>query len=640
LKPYTFTTITFGPKQWFFRRAWGGVCLVFLLLAPQAFGSPYQVDSGNPRKLTAQETWIIGQIKQGKEADLNKVVSGKGNHSLNASFLKYLITDLCKNIKICNQGIKIANATIDGDLNLDNLEISYPLVLKHCKFTGDVTLKRSYFKKDLSFEGSQFLKNTNFTGIKIDGYCLGNDARFEGESLWNNAKIGLEFQARRAEFANREALVDFNSLKAGDSIYFEGAKFYGPVIFIRASTGRQFIAHESKYYNPEKLVNFGGIITGDTLYLIDAEFHGPVNFKLAEIGMNLNATGAKFLNENKSNNFNSVRVAQKVMLDKTYLRGSFDFSYSASYDFEISGAQKDVKKGGEKDVALSTLNLKGAQVQRNLLLANASLDSLNATQMKVKGAASFDNVQVIKFADFRGGNFQGINFEKVQWPSVTQQPQQDPHKSKKKSYRYEVYLGDITFGSISIDKPECDADANPCDSDYNYTDFKKIVDLLGSFPFYTQSYVQVENFFKHLGRDSWANAVFMSMHDRELAEKKKWYDPLRWLEWFFWGRIAGYGRAPFRVFFLALAFIILGAILFDPAYLIENKRPPKGNIYHSVAIRLILSLDRFLPIELGLAKYWESGETNFLTWFYFYLQQMIGWILIPIALASIYSQLK
>ena len=54
------------------------------------------------------------------------------------------------------------------------------------------------------------------------------------------------------------------------------------------------------------------------------------------------------------------------------------------------------------------------------------------------------------------------------------------------------------------------------------------------------------------------------MSDREVAQKRKWYYPVRWLEWFFWGKIGGYGRAPFRVFFLAIAFIILGACLFDP----------------------------------------------------------------------------
>ena len=222
----------------------------------------------------------------------------------------------------------------------------------------------------------------------------------------------------RAEFCSKEAPVDFNSLKAGDSLRFESAIFHGPVIFIRASTGRQFIAHESKYLNAEKLVNFGGIITGNTLYLVKAEFHGPVNFKLAEIGMNLNATGAKFLNEKQPKNFSYMKVVQKAMLDETFLRGDFDFSYSDFYDLEIRGAQKDEKGGRGKDIAIPFLNLKGAQVQRNLNLANVSFDKLSANQMKVKGVAALENAQINKLADFRGGSFQGLDFEKVEWPEV------------------------------------------------------------------------------------------------------------------------------------------------------------------------------------------------------------------------------
>jgi hypothetical protein len=152
--------------------------------------------------------------------------------------------------------------------------------------------------------------------------------------------------------------------------------------------------------------------------------------------------------------------------------------------------------------------------------------------------------------------------------------------------------------------------------------------------------VQLETFFRNIGREDTAKEVFIRMHDRELSLKLKWYDPRRWVEWLFWGKIAGYGRAPFRVFVLSLIFILFGAFVFDPEYLTANKMSLEGRIYKSAIMRFFLSLDRFLPIELGLAKHWEAKGRNFFIWFYFYLHQVLGWILIPIALASIYSQLK
>ena len=57
-------------------------------------------------------------------------------------------------------------------------------------------------------------------------------------------------------------------------------------------------------------------------------------------------------------------------------------------------------------------------------------------------------------------------------------------------------------------------------------------------------------------------------------------------------------------------------------------------------VRFFISLDRFLPVELGLAQKWDVSATDFFTWLYFHLEQVLGWILIPIALASIYTQIK
>ena len=102
----------------------------------------------------------------------------------------------------------------------------------------------------------------------------------------------------------------------------------------------------------------------------------------------------------------------------------------------------------------------------------------------------------------------------------------------------------------------------------------------------------------------------------------------RWL----WPRPVGFS--------LALAFIILGACLFDPFFLREGKISYEGRTYKFVAIRFFISLDRFLPIDLGLAKHWDPQSCHFLVWLYFFMQQTIGWILIPIALASIYSQIR
>ena len=626
---------TYGIKPLFFSEILGLLCLLLLCLSAPASGEIAKSVSSESQKFTEQENWVLGQIDQGKEADLKQQFVGDQQCLLSANFLQKLFNDACR-AKICKQGVQITNARITGDLDLDNVEINYPVYLKKCTFEGQVTFKRGYVKKDLSFEGSEFLKSVNFSGIKIDGNFICDKAHFEDECFWWDARIALEFQAVGVEFRSSKAQVDFNSMAVSDSAHFRNGRFYGPTSFRRTRFGKQFDARAAQFLDPKGPAIFFGMKAGHVL-LNNAEFYGGVTFEMMEIGESFWASGAKFLNEHETNNFTSIKIGHKCFMDNTIIRGVLDFSFANFNDLEIDGAATTGKNGPPVNETIPLLKLQESLIQRDLIIRNESIDELNARQMQVKGHTTIQNTQIKKIADFRGGSFQTLTFANVRWPEAN--PQQ-PGKEGKKPFRYYVYLGGISFSSMTIDKPGSGSEVKLYDSDYNDEDFKKIANFMDACPFNTQGYVQLEAFFKGIGRESWANNVFMRMNARELAQKMKWYDPRRWLEWFFWGKIAGYGRAPFRVFFLGLAFVILGACLFNPVYLKEYKVPNAGKRYRSVFIRLFISLDRFLPIELGLAKNYDVQDRSFFVWLYFFLHQVLGWILIPIGLASIYSQLK
>jgi hypothetical protein len=286
---------------------------------------------------------------------------------------------------------------------------------------------------------------------------------------------------------------------------------------------------------------------------------------------------------------------------------------------EIKGTLNEAKNS-DKKINIPKLLLSGSAINRDLMIDQVAIDNLEMNYLQVKGVARLNEIKVIKSANFRYSAFQTLDFQNVVWPE----------KEKGENFR-KVYLNELTYNSLNINKLD--------DADYDNKDFQAIKDFVEASPFNTQSYMQMEALFKRIGRESWSKEVFIQMNDRELAEKMPWWDLRRWLEWFFWGRIAGYGRAPFRVFFLSLALIILGAYLFDPEHMAE-KRDTGGKKYKVMVMRFFISLDRFLPIDLGLARHWDSKVSSFFIWFYYHFLKIIGWILIPIALASIYSQLK
>lgn len=600
------------------------LCLILASQAQLGSCSEYTLD-GQP--LTPPEKWVLAQVMAGKRADLEKRFGiALKNYQLRARFLEKLIAGEFDHLRIPRQGVQIFNAIIENPLDLRNAEVNYYVRLSRCIFKKRVDLRDSHFKKSLDLSYSLFCDRADSEAMKVDGDAIYDDAIFEDEVVWTAVTVGGRFNCERVEFWHPEKEAIFNSLKVGDSVFIRGSIFHGPVNAAVAYMGRHLQADGTTFLSPNKTVNFRRIRVGMSAFFRGASFHGPVIFQSADIAENFVANGAIFLGP-KTANLSRLKVGQKALFDDSdktknqeplSIRCPLDMSYGNYNDLEIRGSAN--KNSSEKSINLPSLSFRGGVIQHELIIEHAKIAKLDASKFQVKGPAKFSDLEIETSADFGSSACQSLDFIKVTWPKID-----------KKTRTRQVDLAGLTYNAISIDKDN---------SDYQAKDVLAIKDFVETSPFNTESYVQLETFFRNIGREDTAKEVFIRMHDRELSLKIEWYDPRRWLEWLFWGKIAGYGRAPFRVFFLSMIFILLGAFLFDPEYLTANKMSPEGRIYKSMIMRFFLSLDRFLPIELGLAKYWEARERKFFIWFYFYLHQVLGWILLPIALASIYSQLK
>jgi uncharacterized protein YjbI with pentapeptide repeats len=642
--------------------------LVLLLagLPPQARSAAGAPDH---QQLSEPEAWVLKQVKDGKGADLaEKFGQEEQRRQVAAGFLKKLLAGGFKDSAIPYQGVQLAHAVIiDGPLDLNSLAIKYPLTLSYCLFTEDVTLAKSHCEKDLSLAGSTFLKVADFRGIKVDGRVNLEHAVFDGACLWVDADISEKFLANGAEFRSVDHKADFRTINVATEAYFIGVKFYGPVDFELAHVGVRLNMSQAEFFHKTAPASFLALTVDKYALFNGARFHGPVSFVIAQIGIQFWADGAEFLYPEvakaefldpeepgadfrsiKTGNsiffrkavfqgpvrfacnpksFSQMKVGQEVFLDNVTIDCDVDLSYGEFHDVVISGTIPAGQTVQESSMSIPRLTLNGVQVQRDLTIANARIGELLASNVHVKGPARFNNIAIRTLADFRHSSFAAMNFQKVDWP----QPSLEQGKLVRK-----ICLNELTYSSLSIDRQE---DQNHR-GDYQERDFDAINRFVENSPFNTQTYVQLEAFFKRIGKEDWANTVFIRMQDRDLEENLHWYDPVRWLEWLFWGRLAGYGKKPFRVFFISMTLIILGAYLFDPEYLLDNKKSTEGKFYKSWLLRFFLSVDRFLPIDLGLAKNWDAKASRFFVWFYFHLQQILGWILIPIALASIYTQIK
>jgi hypothetical protein len=244
---------------------------------------------------------------------------------------------------------------------------------------------------------------------------------------------------------------------------------------------------------------------------------------------------------------------------------------------------------------------------------------LSAKKFTAKDLALLDNVRVKAEARLESSTFFILMLVNMSWPQAGDK----------------VWLDEMTYQAIharediAAEKPD---------------DWRKLLHLLQISRFNTRNYSQLESYFKLRGEQDRADAVYIQGKRRETLEK--WWRPTSLATFIFWDLLAGYGRKPSRTLWISLSIVLLGMLFFDP----KNFDPSflggwgwllNGDKSKTGVIRFFLSLDEFLPgVDLGLAKLWQISQISFGTLLYYHFHKIAGWILIPIALAAVYTQFK
>jgi hypothetical protein len=647
--------------------------------------------------LTEQEKFVLEQVGKGHIADLKKQFGDeKETRHMRASFLEELLTNNINNFIPHRRGIRIGNAIITRPIDLENSEIIFDIALLDCHFNASLNFRDTIFRKNLTLNCSNFLENVTFHRIKIKGGLLLRDTNFLMAFDAAYANIEGNFEISRAEFKNTKEVVNINSLKVGQNAIFREAIFQGPVYLINSDIGGQFIAEGTKFNSKEKS-EFGGMNVAGLVDIRKTLFLGHVNFRTLTVGVQLLANEAQFISENEIANFNSINVGQNAHFINAVFNGPVDFTgMSIGGQFNASGARFNNKKeyanfngirvnldaSFEKTVFEGPVNLVAANIGRQLILDEAQfndnkeiikLNGLNVTDvasllgtffgrgaslsdsyfhdlliglgdidelelervnikmeliviktkvnklrsknMQVKGLATYRNVIINHGADLRDSIYQSLELIEVTWP-------------KEKDA---LWIDGLAYKAISARKT---AEAPE--------DWKEILNWIEMSRFNTQNYRHLEAYFSRCGQYERADEVFIT-GKRQAANRLTWWK--KWPTKIFWGGLAGYGRKPYLTLPWIIFFIAIGALVFSLDFT-SNGMESQPYLKQMVAVypvfaKIILSLDRFLPgVDLGVAKHWAPIHVCFFSLIYWYLQKILGWILIPIALAAIYTRIK
>ncbi len=534
-----------------------------------------------------QETWVLQQVAAGLTADLQeKFGQDEKSRQLRGRFLEALLTDNSPGFKVHSRGVSIKNAVIPDYVDLRSAEVRHAVELNACLFQQGLNWNYSHFKKSLSLDQSRIVGWASFNGLKVDSDFSFNEAIFQGGMFAEGANIVGKLSARGARFTHKDLGANFANLQVGSDADFPNAQFQGNIFFNRVAVKGNFS-------------------------IFNATFTGAAFFDGARISGDFNGINSKFAHSQEPVYLTNVTVGQHAYLSNMTAPGGVSMAMGHFLDVFLGSTTGP-------PLAYQQVVLDYAVVDRLLDLRNMELGKLEVKKFQGKDLACLDNVRIKDEAQLQSSNFQTLVLIKVAWPP-----------------KDTVWLDDMTYQAIYA--RDNAAEEGP-------QDWRKLLNLLQISRFNTQNYSQLESYFQRRGEKDRADEVYVQGKRREVLQK--WWRPTNMATFVFWDLLAGYGRKPSRTLWISLMIVMLGTLFFDhrnfdPSFVGGWRWLLNGDPTKTAVIRFFLSLDEFLPgVDLGLAKLWQISQISFGTLLYYHFHKIAGWILIPIALAAVYTQFK
>lgn len=267
--------------------------------------------------------------------------------TLNADRIHWLCTD-AKAVKeiLPHEGVKIAEAHIQGSLRLDFVSADYSIALINCSIPDEISLCRAHLASlfmdgshtgpinadrlivdhnvhlsdkfeangevrlvganiggDLVCVGGHFSKPDgsplNADGIQVrGGVFLRDKFKAKGEVRLIGANIGGTLECDGAHFSNPDGDALYaEGIQVGGSVFLRnGFKAKGGVLLRGANIGRELGCGEAHFSNPNgAALNAERIQVRESVFL-RSRFEGEVRLTNANIGNNLECDGAHFSN--------------------------------------------------------------------------------------------------------------------------------------------------------------------------------------------------------------------------------------------------------------------------------------------------------------------------------------------------------
>ena len=384
-------------------------------LAQKRFGS-----------LTDAEVKLFQAISIGEVADYSTKVEEDNDPAssekwgkervLKADRIAWLCTDRKASALVTHMGIFVKGVRIEGHLDLQFVEITFPLTFIKSVFLGGINLLHAKIRT-LSLNGTHTAAIIA-DGLKVEGNVfLRHGFKANGEVRLLIARIGGNLECDDAHFTNKGKALNADGLKVEGSVHLRNNfRAEGSVRLVGATIGGNIECNGGHFINPgeEAILALGLNVKGNVYLSNDFHAEGEVSLAAATIGGYLNCDKGTFINEGgKALNAPGMKVESTVFLQngfksegEVYLfgatiggdlicyRGSFNSKESSAIAFNAPG----IKVGGSVLLnngfkAIGEVCLRGATIAGYLQCDNGQfissgkeLKTFTADQLKVGGS--------------------------------------------------------------------------------------------------------------------------------------------------------------------------------------------------------------------------------------------------------------
>jgi hypothetical protein len=476
-------------------------------------------------------------------------------------------------------GIRVQNAIIEQAVTITDGNVPLSVTLTDCVFNGDVNFDDAKFLRRLEIVRCHFNGEVTARRMHVGSDFVVRGTIFISENpvVFRDAQIGGSLILRNTRFQSAKG-VECEQMSVSQDASLSNLKFAGVAHFQRCAIGHQLEIEGCSFDATDNAADFSSILTQDDVLVSSCKFSGGTSWDYMRTrGLYFShqtsfARAVRFtgLVVDRSMSLETVEVSSGVSVENSHILE----------DLNLTGLT--IRSSSEKGILASQ--------DAAFRLSNTALGHLKLASVSIPGQLDLeqDNIGILDLTNYT--------------------PPYSGHNRSK-------------IANLTVDRFEAD------DSDNRH-----LLDLVNSFEFDPQVYLSLEKFYASLGDTELADQTFIKRNDRFEDSRPK---DLGWLGQTLVGILAGYGRDPKRSLIPCLIVVLVGWVAFaDKTKMEATEEKFKGRRYN-VWYAFWYSLDVFAPIiDLEAAKVWAPIPGQTLRWLVFRLERILGWLLVPIAIAA------